>query len=67
MTTFKVVLEKCAEGGFVASCPAIPGCHSQGETRDETLANIKEAIQVCLEELYESIPTQNCEIVELAV
>ncbi len=67
MTTFKVVLEKCTEGGFVAFCPVIPGCHSQGETRDETLANIKEAIQGCLEELYESIPTKNCEIVELAV
>ena len=35
------------------SCPALPGCHSQGETADEALENIKEAIVGCLESLAE--------------
>jgi predicted RNase H-like HicB family nuclease len=39
------------DGGFVASCPALPGCHSQGETVNEALANIREAITLCLEVL----------------
>jgi predicted RNase H-like HicB family nuclease len=37
------------EGWFVVSCPVIPGCASQGRTEEEALANIREAIQVCLE------------------
>jgi predicted RNase H-like HicB family nuclease len=53
MTTFRVVVEKCEEGGFVVSCPALPGCHSQGETEEEALRNIREAIEGCLEVLNE--------------
>jgi predicted RNase H-like HicB family nuclease len=42
----KVVLKKDAdEGGYVARCPALPGCVSQGETKREALENIKEAIE----------------------
>ena len=37
------------DGGFVVECPVIPGCISQGDTRDEALANIREAIELCLE------------------
>ena len=36
-------------GGFVVECPVIPGCISQGDTRDEAVANIREAIALCLE------------------
>ena len=51
---FKVVLEEDEEaGGFVVSCPALPGCYSQGDTVKEALGNIKEAIQACLESLAE--------------
>ncbi len=51
---FKVVLEKDEEvGGYVVSCPSLPGCFSQGDTIEEALENIKEAIQVCLESLAE--------------
>jgi len=51
---FKVVLEEDEEvGGYVVSCPAIPGCHSQGDTIEEALENIKEAITACLESLGE--------------
>jgi len=49
---FKVLLEPDKEaGGYVASCPALPGCYSQGDTIDEALQNIEEAILLCLEDL----------------
>jgi predicted RNase H-like HicB family nuclease len=44
-----VTLERDETGTVVAECPAIPGCVSQGKTEDEALANIREAIQACLE------------------
>ncbi len=44
-----VTLERDETGMLVAECPAIPGCISQGKTEDEALANIREAIQACLE------------------
>jgi predicted RNase H-like HicB family nuclease len=44
-----VVLYAGEDGFIVAECPVIPGCISQGKTRDEALANIKEAIELCLE------------------
>ena len=44
-----VTLERDETGMIVAECPAIPGCVSQGKTEDEALANIREAIQACLE------------------
>ena len=51
---FKVVLEEDEEvGGYIVSCLGLPGCFSQGETSDEALENIKEAIQACLESLAE--------------
>ncbi len=42
-------LERDETGMIVAECPAIPGCVSQGRTQDEALANIQDAIQLCLE------------------
>ena len=44
----KVVVHEAEDGGFWAEVPAIPGCASQGETMDELLANIHEAIEGCL-------------------
>jgi len=44
----KVVLHEAQEGGFWAEVPALPGCVSQGETMDELLANVREAIQAWL-------------------
>ena len=46
---FIVTLDRDEDGVWVAECPAIPGCVSQGATREETLQNIKEAIKLCLE------------------
>ncbi len=46
---FIVNLDRDETGMIVAECPAIPGCISQGKTEAEALANIREAIEVCLE------------------
>jgi predicted RNase H-like HicB family nuclease len=45
---FKVIINQDEDGVFVASCPAIPGCHTQGDTYEEAERNIKEAIRLCL-------------------
>ncbi len=50
---FKVLLEPAEEDGYVVSCPSLDGCYSQGETLDEALENIKEAILLCLEEMQD--------------
>ena len=50
---FKVILEGAEEGGYIASCPALPGCHSEGDTVEEALDNIREAIAGCIESLNE--------------
>jgi predicted RNase H-like HicB family nuclease len=47
---YTVVLEQEADGGYVASVPALPGCVSQGDSRDEALANIREAIELYLDD-----------------
>ena len=46
--SYRVVLIETDEG-FAISCPALPGCHSQGATREEALTNIREAIRLWLE------------------
>lgn len=51
---FTVVLEPDPSGGYVVSCLELPGCYSQGETVEEALENIKEAILLTLEDLTES-------------
>jgi predicted RNase H-like HicB family nuclease len=48
-----VVREDPEDGRYVVSCPVIPGCHSQGETLEEALENIKDAISGCVEVLNE--------------
>ena len=54
--TFTVLIEKDEDGMFIASVPALKGCHSQAKTMDELLTRIQEAIELCLEvdkeELY---------------
>jgi predicted RNase H-like HicB family nuclease len=50
---FKVVLQEAEEGGYIVSCPALLGCHSQGDSMEEALKNIKEAIVGCLDSLTE--------------
>jgi predicted RNase H-like HicB family nuclease len=68
---FRVIIEQDEDGVFVANCPTLPGCISQGKTRAEAHANIKEAIQGYLESLKkhdEPIPPPITEeIIEIAV
>ena len=59
--SYSVFYETTPEGGYVAFVPALAGCHSQGETLEETEKNIKEAIELYLESLIahkESIPEE---------
>jgi len=44
-----VTIERDEDGLFVAECPAIPGCVSQGKTREQAVKNIQDAIALCLE------------------
>ncbi len=48
---YHVVLERDVEGGYVAVVPAFPGCYSQGETAEETLSNVREAIALTIEDM----------------
>jgi len=47
---YTVILEREADGGFVVSVPVLPGCVSQGDTREEALANIREAIDLYVDD-----------------
>ncbi|MDT4896540.1 MAG: hypothetical protein QOH25_1617 [Acidobacteriota bacterium] len=46
---FDVTIDRDEDGLWVVECPAIPGCVSQGNTKEEALENVKEAIALCLE------------------
>ena len=46
---FNVLVERDAEGYYVASVPTLPGCHTQARSLDELMERIKEAIELCLE------------------
>ena len=46
---FSVTVDRDEDGVWIVECPAIPGCVSQGATKDEALVNIQDAIKLCLE------------------
>ncbi|MDO8656923.1 MAG: type II toxin-antitoxin system HicB family antitoxin [Nanoarchaeota archaeon] len=46
---FHVIIEQDEDGGYIGKVPELRGCLSQGDTLDELMANIKEAIELCLE------------------
>jgi len=54
MREFDVVLLEDETGGYVAIVPALPGCHTQGDTLAEVMENVKEAIDLYVETLTES-------------
>lgn len=68
---YRVLIEQDEDGAFVAQVPALPGCISQGVSRDEALANVREAIAGYVESLRahdEPIPPDiSEEVVEVAV
>lgn len=51
---FDVIVERDSEGYYVASVPALPGCHTQAKSLDELMERIKEAIELCLDTEGES-------------
>lgn len=58
---FRVILELNEMGGYTVTVPSLPGCISEGDTRDEALANIREAIELYIESLQadgEPIPSE---------
>jgi predicted RNase H-like HicB family nuclease len=65
---YTVILEPQEEGGYTVQCLELPGAISQGETKEESLINIKEAIGLVLEVLSQELLVENAEIlkVELA-
>jgi predicted RNase H-like HicB family nuclease len=65
---FIITLDRDEDGIWIAECPAIPGCVSQGATRDEAIKNVQEAVSVCLEVRAElgmplTIETREIEVV----
>jgi predicted RNase H-like HicB family nuclease len=62
---YKVVLQKFEEG-YSISCPVLPGCWSQGETEEEALENIKDAIEEYLDVLDEQLEGADVREVEVA-
>lgn len=46
---FTITVDRDEDGVWITECPSIPGCVSQGATKDEAIANIQEAIRLCLE------------------
>ncbi len=62
MRSFRVILEPNESGGYTVTVPLLPGCISEGDTKKEALANIKEAIELYIESLKEDgepIPTED--------
>ena len=52
---FKVILEKSDEGGYTIFAPSLPGCISEGETVEQSMANIQEAIELYLEPVEDDL------------
>lgn len=64
----RIILEPSDEGGFTAIVPTLPGCLSEGATRDEALTNIREAIELYLEPVDDDSDfTKNAEFVEITL
>ena len=64
----KIYLEPSEEGGYTAIVPSLPGCISEGETKEEAIRNIREAIELYLEPIEDDVLTiNNAEVLELAI
>ncbi len=67
---YTVILEKESDGGYHAFCPTLRGCHSQGDSVEEAIANITEAIELYLESLRadnQSIPREDLIVKPLSI
>ena len=64
----KVVIHEAEEGGFWAEVPSIPGCVTQGESFEELLSNLYEAVEGCLAVEVQQIPLSDTDrVIEIAV
>jgi predicted RNase H-like HicB family nuclease len=64
----KVVIHEAEEGGYWAEVPSVPGCVTQGDTFDELLSNIYEAVEGCLSvDVKDIVVSKNDKIMEIAV
>ena len=64
----KVIIHEAEEGGYWAEVPAIPGCATQGDTFEELLENLYEAIEVCLSVDIDAVEiTDKSKVMEIAV
>ncbi|MBU0568158.1 type II toxin-antitoxin system HicB family antitoxin [bacterium] len=67
---FKIVIEECEEGGYTASVPFLPGCISEGDTYEETIENIKGAVNLYLRAVTKEtdlLRSEKRRVVEVAV
>ena len=71
MMQYTVVLERCEEGGYTISCPTLPGCISEGDTYQEALDNIRDAIRLYLRAVAKEIEVlkqrEACQTAEVVV
>lgn len=68
MMKLKIILEPSADGGYSVTVPSLPGCISEGDTREKTLHNIKEAILLYLEPIEDDLNfSADSEIVEISL
>lgn len=64
----RIIFEPSDEGGYTVTVPGLPGCISEGETKEEALVNIKEAIELYLEPVDDDrILSPSHEVMEIAV
>ena len=62
----KVVIERGADGYYVARCPSLKSCWSQGKTKEEAVGNVREAIALYLEPSPKDLTGKNREIIEVS-
>lgn len=68
MMKLKIILEPSADGGYSVTVPSLPGCISEGDTREKALENIKEAILLYLEPVEDDLNfSADSEIVEISL
>ncbi len=64
----KVVLEASGEGGYTVYVPSLPGCISEGETKEQALSNIREAIELYLQPVEDDLPCDSgAELLEISL
>jgi len=67
---YTIIFEKEEDGGYHAFCPSLPGCHTQGDTYEEAVENIKDAVKLYIESIKangEEIPAEDITIKPLKV